>query len=255
MAVAFSGGVDSSFLLAMAAEVIEDKNQLVAVTAVSPVHPFTEVESAQSFAAGRGIRHVMVYSEEMKSSEFVANPPNRCYVCKKIIFPPILKLAGRLGIKHVAHGVNLDDLAEFRPGLKAACELGIIAPLVEAQLSKADIRILSRHMGLSTWDKPSSGCLATRIPYGRTITEKKLKMVAVAEEALKDLGFSRCRVRYYDELAKIEVAPEDFSKLMTPFVRSEIIARFKNIGFLYIAFDIEGYQSGRLNRSLESLYS
>lgn len=252
MIVAFSGGVDSSFLLTAANEVLLGKNQLIAVTAVSAVHPQQEIEFAKSFTAERGIEHMILYSEEMNSPEFLSNPPNRCYVCKKIIFSPILDLAGRLGIKHVAHGANLDDLKEFRPGLQAAEEMGIIAPLVEAGLNKSDIRFLSRNKSLPTWDKPSSGCLATRIPYGRKITEKNLKMVETAEQVLSDLGFSCCRVRFYDELAKIEVLQEDFIKFMDPPLRSKIISRFNDIGFLYITIDIEGYQSGRLNRSLLS---
>jgi pyridinium-3,5-biscarboxylic acid mononucleotide sulfurtransferase len=253
MAIAFSGGVDSTFLLAEAFELAEVKRQVVAVTADSPIHPRVDLESAKAFCSDRGIRHIIVQSAEMDSQEFTSNPANRCYICKKIIFLSVMETLERLGIKHVAHAVNVDDLSEYRPGLKAADEMGLLAPLVEAGLSKSDIRDLSRKKGLPTWDKPSSGCLATRIPYGNIITKAKLDKIESAEHALAELGFSGCRVRYYDDLAKIEIQPGDFEKIMDAEFRGAIAERLKKIGFLYVSVDIEGYASGRLNRSIQSL--
>lgn len=250
MAVAFSGGVDSTFLLSEAYDLADDKSRVIALTADSPIHPKRETESAESFCREKGIRHFIIETVEMGSPEFVANDSNRCYACKKIIFSSIIEAAQRLGVHHVAHAVNTDDLSEFRPGIKAAEEMRVLAPLAEAGLGKSEIRLLSRQKGLANWDKPASGCLATRIPYGQTITAEKLQKIDSAEQALADLGFSGCRVRYYGDLAKIEVPPEDLAKIMENPVRDAVVSLFKKIGFLYISLDIEGYASGRLNRSL-----
>jgi pyridinium-3,5-biscarboxylic acid mononucleotide sulfurtransferase len=223
VAIAFSGGVDSTFLLSETLEVAEDKNQVIAVTADSPVHPKRDLESATAFCREREIRHIVVETLEMHSSDFIANPGNRCYVCKKIIFSSILETAHRLGIQNVAHAVNMDDMAEYRPGLKAADEMHVLAPLVEAGLNKSEIRILSRRKGLPNWNRPASGCLATRIPYGNEITKAKLEKIDSAEQALADIGFSGCRVRYYDDLAKIEVQPGDLKKFMDDSVRIGVL--------------------------------
>jgi uncharacterized protein len=252
IAVAFSGGVDSTYLLAQAFELVKDKSLVVAITADSPIHPKRELEFAKGFCRERGIRHIVVSTMEMDSSEFVANQRNRCYACKQIIFSSIFDAAKKLGTNNVAHAVNINDLSEYRPGLKAAEEMGLLAPLVEAGLSKSEIRLLSKQQGLSTWDKPSSGCLATRIPYGRKITQAKLEKIESAEQFLIEIGFPGCRVRYYDDLAKIEVNADDFIKIMDETVRETIVKRLKQIGFLYVSVDIEGYASGRLNRSLKS---
>ncbi len=258
LAVAFSGGVDSTFLLAVAAKIFQspDKNdktrKFVAITAESPVHPQQDVRIAELFAKENHIHHMIIHSGEMDSFEFTANSPDRCYVCKKIIFGQINKAAANLGISHVAHGVNVDDQSDYRPGMKAAVEMNILSPLLDAGLTKNDIRQLSKEMGLSTWDKPASGCLATRIPYGENITLQKLKMVESSENIMFDLGFRTCRIRNYGELAKIEVPSREFEKLLTPSVRNHIIEELKKIGFLYVTIDMEGYQSGRLNRSVVS---
>lgn len=256
LAVAFSGGVDSTFLLAMAAKIFQgnDKNnQLLAVTAESPVHPQQDVRMSELFAKENHIHHMIIRTDEMDSAEFTSNLPDRCYVCKNIIWGQIKKIAAGRSIHHVAHGANADDIGDYRPGMKAAKEMNIFAPLLDAGLTKNDIRQLSKEMGLSTWDKPASGCLATRIPYGETIDLKKLNMIETSETKLSDLGFTNCRVRHYGELAKIEVPADELEKLLNPFVRNHIISQFKKVGFLYVTLDLEGHLSGRLNRSVVSV--
>jgi uncharacterized protein len=186
----------------------------------------------------------------MTDPGFIANPPDRCYTCKQLIFAEIIRIAASMGMKRVAHGVNLDDLGDYRPGLKAAEEMGVMAPLAEAGLTKADIRVLSRRMRLPTWNKPSMACLASRIPYGRPITPEALKMVEAAEEVLQRLGFYGCRVRHHGEVARIEVVPGDLKKAMHPEVRADILESLRTIGFRHVAVDLEGYVQGSLNRAL-----
>ncbi len=250
MAVAFSGGVDSTFLLATAKKVFSDKDRLLAISAASPVHCQHDIESAALFAKENNIRHLIVPTREMASDQFIQNSSDRCYICKRIIFQQIFETARNNGIQAVTHGVNADDAGDYRPGLKAAQEMNVLAPLAEAGLTKNDIRQLSKEMGLATWDKPSSGCLATRIPYGEPITPAKLIRVEAAEKVLLDLDFTHFRVRNYGETAKIEVPAEDIEKLLKPSVRSHIVNEFKKIGFLYVTMDLEGFASGRLNRSI-----
>ncbi|HSV91841.1 MAG TPA: ATP-dependent sacrificial sulfur transferase LarE [Desulfobacterales bacterium] len=249
LAVAFSGGVDSSLLVAAAVEALGDA--VTAFTVHAPIHSRREVAQAVDTAARLGVRHVVVPFDGMDAPEFVANPPNRCYVCKKIVFGEIRRRAAALGLPHLAHGVNLDDLEDYRPGLKAAEEMGVLAPLVEAGLTKADIRALSRAMGLPTWDRPSMACLASRIPYGRPITAAVLQMVETAEEALQDMGFAGCRVRHHGEIARIEVAGCDVERLAREDTRQAVVARLRAIGFTHVALDLEGYTQGSLNRVLE----
>jgi len=194
--VAFSGGVDSTLLLAVAHEVLKDC--LIAVTAESPVHPARENKAAAAFAQDMGVQYMVIQSREMSKPDFLANPKERCYLCKKYLFTDLLKIASARGIEHVAHGANMDDLEDFRPGYTAAQEMGIVAPLVDAGMRKNDIRALSNQMNLKTWNKPSMACLATRIPYGKPLTEKALKMVEHAENIIFDRGFSTCRVRVHN---------------------------------------------------------
>jgi len=248
LVVAFSGGVDSTFLLAAAQEALGDR--VTAVTADSPIHSRREIREALETAKALGVKHIRVPFAEMTAPAFVANPPDRCYTCKQLIFAEIIRIAASMGVERVAHGVNLDDLGDYRPGLRAAEEMGVVAPLVEAGLTKADIRALSRRMGLPTWNKPSMACLASRIPYGRPITPEALKMVEAAEEVLQRLGFYGCRVRHHGEVARIEVAPGDLKKTMHPAVRAEILERLRKIGFRHVAVDLEGYVPGSLNRAL-----
>lgn len=249
LAVAFSGGVDSTFLLAVAREVLGDR--VVAITAESPIHARRETKEAADLARELGVRHFQVASGEMKLPEFVANPPHRCAICKRHVFGEVIRIASRLGMDRVAHGVNLDDLGDYRPGLKAAQEMGVLAPLVEAGLAKSDIRALSRRMRLRTWNKPSLACLASRIPYGSPITSEALRMVEDAEEILWNLGLSGCRVRHHGNVARIELAPRDLKKVMPATMRAEIVKALRDIGFPHVAVDLEGYVQGSLNRDID----
>ena len=249
LAVAFSGGVDSTFLLAVAMDVLGER--LIAITAESPVHARRETREAVEIAVALGVRHIRVPSGEMSVPDFIANTPQRCYICKRHVFGEVIRMAAQMGIRRVAHGVNLDDLGDFRPGLKAAEEMGVLTPLVEAELNKADIRVLSRRMRLPTWNKPSMACLASRIPYGRPITPEVLKMVEMAEDLLIGLGFCGCRVRHHGDVARIEAAVADLRKVMSTPMRAKILEGLRAIGFKYIAVDLEGYVPGSLNRVLE----
>jgi uncharacterized protein len=244
--VAFSGGVDSTFLLAMAHEVLQ--NNLIAITADSPLHPEWEKKEAIEFAKNLGVKHLIISSKEMSLPEFRKNPKDRCYICKKMLFGDLLSIAKDKGIEHISHGATVDDLDDFRPGFIAAKEWGIKAPLIDAKLTKDDIRILSKEMNLKTWNKPSMACFATRIPYGKPITKKNLKMVARAEKIILDLGFTGCRVRLHDKMARIEINLEELEKILDPKNRFIIIKEFRKIGFLYVAVDLEGYTQGSMNK-------
>ena len=247
--VAFSGGVDSTFLLALAHEALGDK--VLAVTESSSTYPSRERQEAIQFAEERGIAHVVFQSDETLIPEFVSNAPDRCYHCKKALSQELVKIAEERGIEHVAYATNVDDLTDYRPGLKAADEMGIMAPLVEAQLNKEEIRFLSKEMGLPTWDKPAMACLASRIPYGYTITDKKLKMVEEAEAHLAESGFRQYRVRHHGSVARIEVEGSEIERINEANLRKSIVDKFKEIGFLHVAVDLEGYVTGSMNRALE----
>jgi uncharacterized protein len=244
LVVAFSGGVDSTFLLAVAHETLKEK--VVAITADSPLHPLWEKKEAIEIAKNLGVEHLIVSSKEMDQAEFRANPPDRCYLCKKMLFEDMTSIAKEKGIEHIAHGATVDDLDDYRPGFIAAKEWGIKAPLIDAELTKADIRVLSKEMNLKTWNKPSMACFATRIPYGKPITEKNLKMVARAERIILDLGFTSCRVRLHDKMARIEINLEEIEKILNPKNRRIIIREFRKIGFLYVTIDLEGYTQGSM---------
>jgi len=247
--VAFSGGVDSTFLLALAHETMGDK--VLAVTESSSTYPSRERKEAIQFAEERGIEHVVFKSDETTIPGFVANAPDRCYHCKKSLSQELVKIAGERDIDHVAYATNVDDLSDYRPGLRAADEMGIIAPLVEAQLNKEEIRFLSKEMGLPTWAKPAMACLASRIPYGNAITAEKLKMVEEAEDYLAHKGFKQYRVRHHGSVARIEVESSEIEKINEPNLRKNIVEKFKEIGFLHIAVDLEGYTTGSMNRALK----
>jgi uncharacterized protein len=248
LVVAFSGGVDSSFLLAVAGQTLGDG--VLAVTAVSVIHPEREKQEALRFTSERGIEHILLPSREMDLPEFVSNNPDRCYHCKRSILAQVNGLARQRGIPHVAHAANADDHLDYRPGGKAAHEAGALAPLIEVGLGKAAIRAISRGMGLSCWDKPSMACLASRIPYGETITAEKLKMVEMAENHLFDAGLKQARVRCHGSVARIEVNESDMEKLMLPNLRLQIVEHLRGLGFLHVALDMEGYTPGSLNRAI-----
>jgi uncharacterized protein len=247
--VAFSGGVDSSFLLAMAREALH--TNLIAVTASSPIHPERETREACDFATTLGVEHLVLQSKIMLRADFTINTKDRCYLCKKSLMVELLEIAGDRGIRHVAHGANIDDLYDYRPGFAAAQELGIKAPMVEAKLTKNDIRRLSKQVNLITWDKPAMACLASRIPYGTSITEKDLKMVDQAEQVLFRLGFIGCRVRMHGKVARIEVETADIERLIHRKTRAAIVKELRKIGFAHVAVDLEGYRQGSLNRALD----
>jgi len=248
IAVAFSSGVDSTFLLKVAHEELGDK--AIAVTARSHSFPKREQDEAAAFCAREGIRQVVVDSEELTIPGFRQNPTNRCYLCKKELFTKILEIARAEGLSAVAEGSNMDDLGDYRPGLQAVRELGIRSPLREAELTKDDIRALSRRMGLPTWNKPSFACLASRFPYGEEITEERLERVERAEQFLMDIGFGQVRVRSHGDLARIEVCAADIPKAVEQ--REKIHAALKGFGFAYVALDLLGYRTGSMNEVLPS---
>ena len=247
--VAFSGGVDSTFLLAVAREALGKK--VLAVTAHSVLYPRGEIEEAVAFANLHGIEHVLLASEAVHLPEFVENTSERCYVCKKYLFGKLREIAGQRGIRSIAHAANMDDFADYRPGWKAAVEMRGLAPLVDVELTKEEIRFLSKEMGLSTWDKPSMACLASRIPYGEPITDEKLQRVEEAEKAIAAHGFTQYRVRHHGPVARIELKVSDIKKFMKPEIREKVVAKLKELGFLYVTLDLEGYVTGSMNRAIE----
>lgn len=247
-AIAFSSGVDSTFLLKTAHEVLGDR--VIAVTARSSSFPGRELEEAKRFCEREGIRQIILDSEELDIEGFCDNPKNRCYLCKMELFTKIKKAAAENHIEYVAEGSNLDDLGDYRPGLQAVAELGIRSPLRECGLTKAEIRELSKEMGLSTWEKPSFACLASRFVYGETITREKLSMVERGEQLLMDLGFCQFRVRMHGMLARIEVLPEEIERLMAADIRRKITEEFAGIGFTYVTVDLKGYRTGSMNETL-----
>lgn len=248
IAVAFSGGVDSTFLLAVAHEVLGDR--AVAVTVESAFFPEREAEEAGKFCKSRGITQIICPVKVLQVEGIPENPKNRCYLCKKQIFTEIKALAAEQGILHVAEGSNMDDNGDYRPGLQAVAELEILSPLREAGLYKKEIRELSKEMRLPTWEKPSFACLASRFVYGEELTEEKLAMVDKGEQLLLDHGFYQFRVRIHGRMARIEVLPEEMEHLMSPDVRKDIVKKFKEYGFTYVSMDLEGYRTGSMNETL-----
>lgn len=246
VAVAFSSGVDSTFLLYAAKQALGEN--VIAVTAASCSFPKRELEEAKAYCKKEGIRHFVCESEELEIEGFAQNPKNRCYLCKHELFEKILKIAEEQHISAVAEGSNLDDNGDYRPGLQAVAELEIKSPLRHCDLSKNDIRSLSRKFGLPTWDKQSFACLSSRFVYGETISEEKLGMVDCAEQLLLDLGFHQVRVRIHGKMARIEVMPEEFEKILQN--REEITAKFKEYGFIYVTMDLMGYRTGSMNETI-----
>ncbi|MDP2973041.1 MAG: ATP-dependent sacrificial sulfur transferase LarE [Deltaproteobacteria bacterium] len=247
--VAFSGGVDSTFLLKMARDVLGVENVL-AVTALSPLYPERELKGAEKMAQEIGVRHLLIESNELEIDGFSRNPPNRCYFCKRELFGELKKLAQRENISFVVEGSTMDDEMDYRPGKKAIGELEIRSPLMEASFSKSDVREASKALGLPTWDKPSFACLASRFPYWEEITEEGLRMVDEAEDFLIGLGFKQVRVRHYKDLARIEVFRDEIGRFLDEAVREKVVEHLKKIGYQYITLDLQGFRSGSMNEVL-----
>ena len=247
--VAFSGGVDSSFLLAMAAAVLHD--QVVALMTLSPATPPEDAQHATALAQSLPVRLLTLPHNELAIPAYAANPTNRCYFCKDSLYGICRREAGRLALRSIADGVNTDDLKDYRPGLRAATEYGIVHPLVEAQFTKAEIRHASQLLGLPTWDRPASPCLSSRVPYGTPITAAMLAQIAQGEAFLRSLGLKELRVRHHGGSARIEIATEDFLKVLPPEVIRTIAARLRRLGFTAVRLDMAGYTSGVFNVGLQ----
>ncbi|MBR4790568.1 MAG: ATP-dependent sacrificial sulfur transferase LarE [Treponema sp.] len=249
VAVAYSSGVDSTFLLKVAHDVLGEK--AIAITASSRSFPERETNEAAKFCKANGIKQIAIESEELNIPEFRHNAVDRCYHCKKELFTKIITLAKQNGIEHVCEGSNMDDNGDYRPGLKAVAELGVKSPLRKCELYKEEIRTLSKQMGLPTWNKQCFACLASRFVYGEEITEQKLKMVEKAEQSLLDLGFKQLRVRIHGEnLARIEVLPTELEKLLS--LRETVVKELRQAGFAYITMDLQGYRTGAMNEVIKT---
>lgn len=247
--VAFSGGVDSSFLLYVAHQELGDR--ALGVTARSETYPERELLEAVEFARMFGIRHRTIRSEETDLPEFRSNPPDRCYFCKRELFVKLKDVAVEEGIEYVADGSNADDLSDHRPGMKAVEELKIRSPLQEVGLTKEEIRKFSREMGLKTWDKPSFACLSSRFPYGMGITRDRLAQVGQAEEFLRERGMRTLRVRHHGDIARIEVGEEEIRRFSDPTFRRDVVKRLRELGYLYVTLDLQGYRTGSMNEVLD----
>lgn len=250
VAVAFSSGVDSTFLLKAALEALGGEN-VIAVTASSCSFPERELKEAKEFCEKNGVRHIVCKSEELDIDGFRQNPKNRCYLCKHELFEKIWEIARENGMNAVAEGSNMDDNGDYRPVLIAVKELGVSSPLRQAELYKEEIRELSKKMGLPTWDKQSFACLSSRFVYGETISEKKLGMVDKAEQLLLDMGFHQVRVRIHGNIARIEVLPDEITKIVEEGNRTKIANQLKEYGFDYVTLDLLGYRTGSMNETLD----
>lgn len=244
--VAYSGGVDSTLLLKVAKEALGDR--IIAVTADSETYPKRELEDAIKFAEQMGVKHTVIHTSELEIAGFADNPPDRCYYCKHELFSKLTDIAKQEKLSFVLDGANYDDRNDHRPGMKAGRELGVRSPLKEAELTKEDIRQLSKHYQLPTWNKPSFACLSSRFPYGTKITPDKLLVVGEAEDYLRSLGFNELRVRHHDKIARIEINKKDFPKLLE--MAEEVSQKIKGLGYLYVTLDLEGFRSGSMNLSL-----
>ena len=247
--VAFSGGVDSTLVAAVAAEELGER--ALAVTAESEMYPLHMIEDATKVASQLGIRHRVIKTSELAIECFSANPPDRCYHCKKELFGRLRELAQAEGLQEVMDGANADDPHDHRPGLRAAAELGIRSPLREAGIGKEMVRAISQRLGLPTWSKPSFACFASRFPYGFEITAERVEQVRKAEEVLRGLGLAQFRVRHHGTIARIEVLADDIAKIAASEVRSKLVAELKRIGFTYVTLDLQGFRSGSMNEVLK----
>lgn len=246
--IAYSGGVDSSLLLKAAADVLG--HNLLAVTADSETYPRAELAAARDFACSLGVRHLILQTSELSSENFAANPPDRCYFCKKELYGKLKDLAEAEGIPFILDGSNTDDLKDYRPGSRAAAEFRVRSPLREAGFTKEDVRACARKLNLPMWDKPSLACLSSRIPYGSRITPETLRRVQSAEEHLHALGFRQVRVRHHGESARIEIDCAEFNLLLAQDTARSIVGRLKQLGYIYVCLDLEGYRTGSMNEGL-----
>ena len=248
--VAFSGGVDSSFVLRVAHDTLDAR--VLALTTTSPTMPDDDRRNAMAIAQALGVRHVMVESNELEIAGYARNPLNRCYLCKHNLFSVCEQKARELGIETIVDGLNLDDLHDYRPGIRAAAEMHVRHPLVEAELTKAEIRDLSRSLGLPTWDRPASPCLSSRFPYGTQIKIEALRQVEGGEQVLRSFGFSVARVRYHGEVARIEVEASEIARMLDASIREAVDRELKKIGFRFVALDLRGFRSGSLNEGMQT---
>ncbi|MBV8054634.1 MAG: ATP-dependent sacrificial sulfur transferase LarE [Deltaproteobacteria bacterium] len=251
--IAFSGGVDSSFVLRVAHNTIGER--VLALTTTSPTMPDDDRLNAITIAQTLGVRHLIVESNELEIAGYASNPVNRCYLCKYNLFTVCVEKARELGIETIVDGLNLDDLHDYRPGIKAAAEMDVRHPLVEAELAKAEIRELSRLLGLPTWDRPASPCLSSRFPYGTQITLQALRQVERGEQVLRSLGFRVARVRYHGEVARIEVEASEMGRMLDATIREAVDRELKKIGFRFVALDLRGFRSGSLNEAIQTAQS
>ena len=249
--VAYSGGVDSAFLAAIANEVLGDKS--IAVTAVSPSLAPSELEEAKTLASELGLNFMTLNTKEVEREDYQANNPDRCFFCKDELYSHLIRYAEEEGYKFVLNGTNKDDLGDYRPGIEAAKQYGVLSPMVDVNLTKDEIRLLSKDMDLNTWDKPAQACLSSRIPYGTTVTVEALTKIAKAEHFLRTKGFKQLRVRHHDTIARIEMEPTDFQDLISEPLRTEITEAFKDFGYSYVTLDMEGFRSGSLNEILKNM--
>ena len=246
--VAFSGGADSTFLARAAKDAVGEHALLV--TADSETYPEAELAEAKRLAELLGMRHIVVQTRELDNPDYAKNPPNRCFFCKEELFTRLKPVAEAERVAHLIYGANMDDLGDHRPGMQAARQMGVKAPLIDAGLTKGEIRELSRALGLPTWDKPSFACLSSRFPYGDAITAKKLRQVDAAEAFLRSLGFRQFRVRHHDTLARLEIPLEEIPRLWEDGRHEKIAARLRELGYLYVAVDLQGFRSGSMNEML-----
>jgi uncharacterized protein len=247
--VAFSGGVDSTFLARAAKEALDDR--AVLVTADSETYPAAELEETRRLATLLGLRHVVVQTRELDNPQYALNSPNRCYFCKEELFAKLGPIAREQGDAVMVYGANMDDLGDHRPGMEAAKVAGVRAPMIEAELWKEEIRTLSRELALPTWDKPSFACLSSRFQYGETITPDKLRRIDAAEVFVRSLGFRQFRVRHHDKLARLELPPEEMARLFEDGRHQALVKRFKELGYLYVTLDLQGFRSGSANEALK----
>ena len=247
--VAFSGGTDSAYLAYVASMALGER--ALAVTGDSASYPTFQRELADRITAEFGIRHEIILTDEFEDLNYTSNPPNRCYYCKSELYTKLDQLARARGLKVICDGTNADDVGDYRPGRQAARELGVRSPLLECEMTKSDIRELSRRAGLATWNEPASACLSSRVPYGQVVTIEKLSMVDKAEIALKRLGFRQVRVRHHGDVARIEVAEEELPRALDPEMAHRMSTALKALGFKYVTLDLDGYRTGSLNEVLK----